>query len=145
MFSISASCRSKLGTLSNDHHDEDNNSVKKTIVFMCKTTALHVHHAFQYISLTSTARLRREASLCDVSWGTWKYDDKFSFLYLNMDKALKNLTPGKVAYICRIERFQIDAIKIERTQIHFLVMFSLPSSSSMLKVALEVSFSREQQ
>ena len=145
MFSISASCRSKLGTLSNDHHDEDNNSVKKTIVFMCKTTALHQHNAFQYISLTSTARLRREASLCDVSWRTWKYDDKFSFRYLNMDKALKNLTPGKVAYICRIKRFQIDAIKIERTQIHFLVMFSLPSSSSMLKVALEVSFSREQQ
>ena len=69
----------------------------------------------------------------------------FLSLYLNMDKALKNSTPGKVAYICRIERFQIDAIKIERTQIHFLVMFSLPSSSSMLKVALEVSFSREQQ
>ena len=104
---------------------------------MCKTTSLHVHHAFQYISLTPTARLRREASLCDVSWGTWKYDDKFSFLYLNMDKALKNLTPGKVAYICRIERFQIDAIKIERTQIHFLVMFSLPSSSSMLKVPIK--------
>ena len=41
-----------------------------------------------------------------------------------MDKALKNLTPGKVAYICRIKRFQIDAIKIERTQIHFLVMFT---------------------
>ena len=36
-----------------------------------------------------------------------------------MDKALKNSTPGKVAYICRIERVQIDAIKFERTQIHF--------------------------
>ena len=35
------------------------------------------------------------------------------------DKALKNSTPGKVAYIWRIERFQIDAIKFERTQIHF--------------------------
>jgi len=105
---------------------------------MCKTTALHVHHAFKYISLTCTARLRREASLCDVSWRTWKYDDKFSFLYLNMDKAVKNLTLGKVAYIWRIERFQIDAINIERTQIHFLVMFSLPSSSSssMLKVPI---------
>ena len=54
-----------------------------------------------------------------------------------MDKALKNLTPGKVAYICRIERFQIGAIKIERTQIHFLVMFSLPLSSSMLKVPIK--------
>ena len=54
-----------------------------------------------------------------------------------MDKALKISTPGKVAYICRIERFQIDAIKIERTQILFSVMFSLPSSSSMLKVLIK--------
>ena len=37
-----------------------------------------------------------------------------------MDKALKNSTPGKVAYIWRIERFRIDAIKFERTQIDFL-------------------------
>ena len=104
---------------------------------MCKTTALHVHHAFLYISLTSAARLRREASQCDVSWRTWTYEDKFSFLYLNMDKVLNDSTPGKVAYICRIERLQIDALKIERTQIHFLVMFSLPSSSSsMLKVPI---------
>ena len=36
-----------------------------------------------------------------------------------MDKALKNSTPGNVAYIWRIERFQMDAIKFERTQIHF--------------------------
>ena len=62
---------------------------------------------------------------------------QISFLYLNMDKVLNNSTPGKVAYICRIERFQIDALKIERTQTHFLVMFSLPSSSSsMLKVPI---------
>ena len=31
----------------------------------------------------------------------------------------------------------MDAIKIERRQIHFLVMFSLPSSSSMLKVTIK--------
>ena len=126
-------------------NNQDNRDLKrrrqqqrqKTIVFMCKTTALHVHHAFQYISLTSAARLRREASQCDVSWRTWTYEDKFSFLYLNMDKVLNNSTPGKVAYICRIERFQIDALKIERTQTHFLLMFSLPSSSlSMLKVPI---------
>ena len=72
---------------------------QKTSVFMCKTTALHVHHAFQYISLTSAARLRRETSQCDVSWRTWTYEDKFSFLYLNMDKDLENSTPGEVACI----------------------------------------------
>ena len=80
---------------------------------------------------------RREASQCDVSRRTWTYEDKFSFLYLNMDKVLNNSTPGKLAYICRIERFQIDASKIERTQTHFLVRFSLrSSSSSMLKVPI---------
>ena len=68
----------------------------------------------------STARIRRETSQCDVLWSTWTYNDKISLLYLNMDEALKNLTPGKVAYIWGIERFQIDAVKFKRTQIHFL-------------------------
>ena len=106
-----------LGSLSNY---DDNENVKKTIGFMSKTTVLHVHHAFWYISMTSTARLRRETSQCDVLWRTWTDDYKFPFLYLNMDKALKNSTPGKVTYIWRIERFQRDAIKFERTQINFL-------------------------
>ena len=108
----------------------------KTIVFMSKTTALHVHHTSQYISLTSTERLRRETSQCGVAWKTWTYFDKFSFLYFNMDKALKNSTPGKVAYIWRIERFQLqmDAIKFERAQIQcFLVMFySIPIGAIQL-------------
>ena len=89
-----------LESLSN--YDDDDNvkkeKTKKTIGFMRKTTALHVHHAW-YISLTSTARLRRETSQCDVLWRTWTYEDKFSFLYSNMGKALENSTPGKVAYI----------------------------------------------
>ena len=52
----------------------------------------------------------------------------------NLNKILKNLTRGKVAWIWHIERVQIDAIKFERTQIHFLLMFSLPSLLSLLKV-----------
>ena len=39
---------------------------QKTIGFMSKTTALHVHQALKYISLTSTARLRRETSQRNV-------------------------------------------------------------------------------
>ena len=38
---------------------------------------------------------------------------------MNVDKVINNSFPGIVAYIWRIERFQIDAIKFERTQIHF--------------------------
>ena len=60
---------------------------QKTIGFMSITTARHVHHAFKYISLTSTAQLRHETSQCDVLWRTRTYYDKFSLLYLNMDKA----------------------------------------------------------
>ena len=67
----------------------------------------------------STARLRSETSQCDVLWGTWTYYHTFSPLYLNMDKALKNSTPRKVAYMWIIERFQIEAMQFERTQIHF--------------------------
>ena len=51
--------------------------------------------------------------------GRGQYEEKFSFFYVNMDKVLKNSTPGKVAHIWRIERFQIDAIKFERKQTHF--------------------------
>ena len=92
---------------------------QKTIRSTSKTTALHVHHASQYIALTFTARLRRETSQHNVLWRAWTYDDKLSFLYLNMDKVVKNSTPRKLAYIWRIVRFQIDAIKFERTQIPF--------------------------
>ena len=47
------------------------------------------------------------------------YDDEFSFLVLNLTKIFKNSTPGKVVCIWHIERVQIDAIKFEKTQIHF--------------------------
>ena len=107
-----------LGSLSK-YDDDHNDDFKTTIALMIKTTALHVHHSFLYISLTSTARLRRETSLFDVLWRTWTYDDEFSNLFLNLNKILKNSTPGKVACIWHIERVQIDAIKFERTQIHF--------------------------
>ena len=49
----------------------------------------------------------------------WTYDDEFSFLFLNLNKILKNSTPGKVAYLWHIERVQIEAIMFERTQILF--------------------------
>ena len=55
----------------------------------------------------------------DVSWRTWTYDHKFSFLFLNLNKIPKNSTSGIVACIWHFGRVQIDAIKFERTQIHF--------------------------
>ena len=42
----------------------------------------------------------------------------FPLPLLNLNKILKNSTPGKVACVWHIEQVQIDAIKFERTQIH---------------------------
>ena len=54
--------------------------------------------------------------------------------FSNLNKILKNSNPGKFTCIWHIERVQIDTIMFERTKIHFLSTFSLPSSSSLLKV-----------
>ena len=48
-----------LGTLRCNDADGKKN-VKKTIGFISKTTSLHVHHAFLYISLPVFAQLRRK-------------------------------------------------------------------------------------
>ena len=48
--------RLTVGSLSN-YEDDHNDDFKKTRGLMIKTTALQVHNAFEYISLTSTARL----------------------------------------------------------------------------------------
>ena len=48
-----------MGTL-RCHDSNGNETVKKTIGLMSKTKALHVHHAFLYISFAVTARLQRE-------------------------------------------------------------------------------------
>ena len=44
----------------------------------------------------------------------------FLSLFLNLDKFLKNSTPGEISYIWQIELVQIDTIKFKRTEIYFL-------------------------
>ena len=51
---------SSVGTLRSNDADGNENVKKKTIGFVNKTTTLHVHHAFLYISSPVFARLRRE-------------------------------------------------------------------------------------
>lgn len=59
---------------------------------------------------------------------TWTHDDEFFFLFLNLDKVLKNSTPGKIAYIWKIEWVPNRRDKFERTQMYFLAAYLLPSS-----------------
>ena len=54
-----AAIRVKIRTLRSNDADGGKN-VKKTIGLIRKTTTLHVHHAFLYISLPVFARLQRE-------------------------------------------------------------------------------------
>ena len=71
-----------IWTLRNYDSDGKEN-VKKAIGLMSKTTTLHVHHAFLYISLLSLHNY-------DVKWPNFKFtwqqerqDDKFCHLCLN--------------------------------------------------------------
>ena len=85
---------------------------------MSKTTALHVHHAFlvhffDVRCATTTWNLLMPRSMKDVNIQRLI----FLFLFLNLDKVLKNSTSGKIAYIWQIEQVQRDATKFERMQI----------------------------
>ena len=51
-------------------------------------------------------------------WRTWTYDDEFSFFSLNLSW-IKSLRIQLQERSRAFERVQIDAIKFERTQIHF--------------------------
>ena len=50
---MSAAPTSRKGRTSRNYDGDGNRNVKKAIGLMSKTTTLHVHHAFLYISLPS--------------------------------------------------------------------------------------------
>ena len=63
-----------IWTLSNDDDDAGEN-VRKTIVLISKTLAVHVRYNLRYISLPSTAKQRREMTTIKVFWRTSTPDD----------------------------------------------------------------------
>ena len=68
-------CRERqLGTLSSDDDDAGEN-VRKTIILISKTLAMHVRYNLWYISLPSTAKQRREMTTIKVFWRTSTPDD----------------------------------------------------------------------
>ena len=106
--------------------NDQNNSSARASRFLVLTHFLDFH------CTTTTLNL-----LIHVLCRTWTYDDEFSFNFLNLNKILKNSTPGKVACIWHIERVQIDDInKFERTQTFFYRRFHCrgrrPCSRSVL-------------
>ena len=104
---------------SNRFNDQNNSSARASRFLV---------HFFDVHCTTTTWNL-----LIAVSWRTWTCDDKFSFLFLNLNKILKNSTPGKVACIWYFEWVQIERLSLKERELIFSPTFSLPSSSSLLR------------
>ena len=95
-----------MGTSRSDDGD-GNDNVTKAIGLLIKTSILHVHHAFLYISLPSLYDYDVKMSNFTLYRGKYTSDDEISSLFLNLDMVLRNST---------LEGF---AMKTERTRIHF--------------------------
>ena len=84
-------------SFSNDEGDGNKNG-KKAIGLISKTTNLHVHHTFLYISLPSLKNY--DVQIPNLTfYGEHKSDDELFFLFLNLSPVPKESTPGKLAYI----------------------------------------------
>ena len=110
--------KNPVGSFSNDDSD-GNQNIKKAIGLLCKTTTLHVHHAFLYISLPSLHDYNVKMSDCKFYEGRKQATTNLFFLSLNLSAVLKKTTPGKFAYTCHFQQIGINVTKIEKTGIHF--------------------------
>ena len=101
------------------HYGDGNKNVKKLLVKISKTTPLHVHHAFFYISLPSLHDY-------DVNCLISRFIDnvnirrRISLTLVYLDSFVKNSSPGEFANIKRSDRVGIVALKFHRSRSHFL-------------------------
>lgn len=100
------------------------------ITVLPRKQALHVHQAFWYIILsTSTNLLRRK---------TRTHEDKFSFLFFNLDTILKNSTSENSPTFDKLREAKKTRLSFFKKAKPFLYFggrgwsFSLPSSSQSL-------------
>ena len=82
------------------------------------TTTLHVHHAFLYISLLSTARLSVKMPNFTFCEGRKQAMTKF-ILFMNLDMVERNSAPEEFACIWQSKRVWIISIEYEKIWIHF--------------------------
>ena len=112
-----------IGTLrsfSNDDGD-GNENVKKATGLLSKTTNLHVHLAFLYISLPPLQEYDVKMSNFTFYGGRKQATTNFSLsLSRNFGAVPKKSTPGKFAHFWHFKRTGINAEKFEKTRIHFL-------------------------
>ena len=111
-----------IGTLRSNDAD-GNGNVKKPKGLINKTTNLHVHHAFIYISFLFLHDFEVKMPNFAFYVGCKQASKKFYFSFWawiwSLETQLQE-TSGRFAYIWHSKRVGIIAIKTERTQIHFL-------------------------
>ena len=107
-----------LGSFSNDDGDGNENGTK-AIGLLSKTTTLHVHHAFLYISLSSLHHYDVKMPNFTFYGGRKQAPTIFSFSFQTWERSPKKSTLGKLAFIWRFQRIGIDERKFEKTRICF--------------------------
>ena len=122
----------KMGTLRADDVTATRTS-KTTIDLVGKTTTLHVHLTFLYISLPFLHDY--DVKLPNFTFSGGRIRPRRNFIiFLNLNMVLRNSTPGGFAYIWRTKWVGIIAIKTERTQIQFWSDVFAAFASSYRKV-----------
>ena len=88
-----------------------------------KTTTVHVHHPFMYISFSSLHNYDEKMPIFTFCGGRGhNTTTAFFFFSLPSIKSFRiHATPEKIANIWRIERDGISAIKFEAARLHFLI------------------------
>ena len=90
-------CRT-VGSFRNDDGDGSEN-VKKEIGLISKTTTLHMHHAFLYISLPPLHDYGVKLPNFTFYGARKQAKTSFFFLFQNLTVVPKKSAPGKFAYI----------------------------------------------
>ena len=98
--------------ISNDN-GISNENFKKVIGLLRKTTNLHIHHSFSYISLLSLHDNDMKMPNCKF-YGGCKQAIKSFFLFLNLSEVSKNSTPWKFVYIWHFQRIRINVTEFEK-------------------------------
>ena len=103
------------GTLRSDDGDGNKNGIK-AIDLLSKTTTLHVHHTFLYISLPFLLDYDVKMPFsCFIEDVNKQRRNFLSLSEVNLDNALRNTNPGDFAYLRQRKRDGIIALKIEFT------------------------------
>ena len=122
-----------IGSFSNDDRDVNKNG-KKAIGLLSKTTTLHMHHVFLYISLQSLhdydVKMPNSRFVEDVNKRSWIFLSLFKLEYSPLRSQLKGNSPS----FDIVSELEETRQSLKKRGFVLQVTFSLPSTSSMLKL-----------